>query len=210
MDTPIAELLNEMGGQVVPVCKVTVSRAVWVWATHAAMIEISIDRGHIQAGANHQRLAEMELELKAGDVRAVYALARELFELAPVRLSLTSKAERGYRLASTLLADNPVNPELAASMTVAGAVSATSKACLGQIARAAESFRHNPTPHNVHDTRIGIRRLRTCMKVFKDAIADDRSGWIESELKWLTGELSEARGDRRTALALMTRAGWSS
>ena len=191
--TPIAELLNEIGCDVVPVSNVTVSRAVRVWASPEATIEISVDKGQIQAGANHQRLAEMELELKAGDVRAVYALARELFELAPIRLSLSSKSERGYRLASTLLAEKSENPALTATMTVAGAVSAVIKACLSQITGAAETFRRNPSPQSVHETRIGLRRLRTCMKVFKDAVADDRYGWIEGELKWLTGELGEAR-----------------
>jgi len=191
--TPIAELLSKIGGELVQISKVTVSRAARLWASPEATIEISVDKGQIQAGANHQRLAEMELELKAGDVRAVYALARELFELAPICLSLTSKSKRGYHLASSLLDEPSANPDLAATMTVAGAMSAVSKACLSQITSAAEAFRRDPAPRRIHETRIGLRRLRTCMKVFRDAVTDDRYGWIESELKWLTGELGKAR-----------------
>jgi len=192
-DTPVTGLLNEIGGALVPLSQVTVIRTVRVWTSPEATIEISVDRGQIQAGANHQRFAEMELELKAGGMRAVYALARELCELAPICLSLTSKSERGYHLGSSLLDEPSANPALAATMTVAGAMSAVSKACLSQIIGGAEAFRRDPAPRCIHETRIGLRRLRTCMKVFRDAVADDSYGWIENELKWLTGELGEAR-----------------
>ncbi|HEV3113868.1 MAG TPA: CHAD domain-containing protein [Candidatus Binataceae bacterium] len=41
--------------------------------------------------------------------------------------------------------------------------------------------------------RVGLRRLRGAMALFKRPLGDKQSERIKSELKWLTGELAPAR-----------------
>jgi triphosphatase len=41
--------------------------------------------------------------------------------------------------------------------------------------------------------RVGLRRLRGAMALFKQLLGDKQSEGIKSELKWLTGELAPAR-----------------
>src|SRR5262245_49061299 len=48
-------------------------------------------------------------------------------------------------------------------------------------------------PEGVHQMRVGIRRLRAAMSLFKDLLEDDQTAAIKAELKWLTGELGPAR-----------------
>jgi inorganic triphosphatase YgiF len=43
-------------------------------------------------------IAEMELELKSGDVQALYQLALDLLGSVPIALETASKAERGFCL----------------------------------------------------------------------------------------------------------------
>ena len=48
-------------------------------------------------------------------------------------------------------------------------------------------------PEGVHQMRVGLRRLRGAMALFKRLLGDKQSERIKSELKWLTGELAPAR-----------------
>ncbi|MDB5439486.1 MAG: adenylate cyclase, partial [Caulobacteraceae bacterium] len=152
-----------------------------------------VDRGVVEAGPLSEPINELELELKAGDPAALYDLARALFKLAPIRLSLTSKSERGYRLVQPGLAGKAARPALEPAMTVAQAFSAVARSCLTQICDAADAFHRTPGAEGVHQTRIGLRRLRTALKLFKAAIGDERRGWIDGEVRWLTRELGPAR-----------------
>lgn len=74
-------------------------RSTWLWQQDVARIEVVIDVGHIQAGANKQPLCEVELELKQGEAQDLWRLALQLGEQVPLWISDISKAERGYRLA---------------------------------------------------------------------------------------------------------------
>ena len=59
-----------------------------------AVIEIALDQGETEAGGRRAALAELELELKAGDPLALFALARALSAATPLRLSFETKAAR--------------------------------------------------------------------------------------------------------------------
>ncbi|MEI7932865.1 MAG: CHAD domain-containing protein, partial [Alphaproteobacteria bacterium] len=79
------------------------------------------------------------------------------------------------------------------SMTVADAAGVVVQSCLSELIRAAKTFHRGQTPDHLHQTRVGLRRLRTAMKIFRPAIA--RQTWIHTlaELEWLAGELNDAR-----------------
>ena len=62
-------------------------------------IEAAHDEGVIIAGDSHQRIRELELELRGGEAAPMYRLACALHAVAPVMLGTESKAARGYRLA---------------------------------------------------------------------------------------------------------------
>lgn len=62
------------------------------------LVELVQDEGHIQTAQQQATICELELELKSGQVAAVFALARQLVTALPLRLGIQSKAERGYRL----------------------------------------------------------------------------------------------------------------
>lgn len=191
--TPVLGAVEKIGDDLGVAFSTTVKRTTKLWATGGAAIEIAIDRGVVEAGGRSETVNELELELKAGDPAALYDLARALFKLAPIRLSLTTKSERGYRLVKPGLAGKASRPSLEPAMSVAQAFSAVVRSCLAQICGAADAFHRAPGPEGVHQTRVGLRRLRTALKLFKDAIGDERRSWIESEVRWLTKELGPAR-----------------
>jgi inorganic triphosphatase YgiF len=65
-------------------------------------IEAAVDIGEIRAIDSDlvEPISEIELELESGDPSALYDLALELLETAPLRIETRSKSERGYRLAA--------------------------------------------------------------------------------------------------------------
>ena len=58
-----------------------------------------LDCGEVVAGERRSPVCEIELELKSGDPAALFAFARRIDAVVPIRLGVLSKAERGYGLA---------------------------------------------------------------------------------------------------------------
>ena len=56
------------------------------------------DQGEVVGGEARAAICEVELELKSGPPSALFALARELSQAAPLQLSFESKAARGQAL----------------------------------------------------------------------------------------------------------------
>src|SRR5262249_16570288 len=48
-------------------------------------------------------------------------------------------------------------------------------------------------PEGVHQMRVGLRRLRAAMSLFAVLLRDPQTRAVQSELKWLDGELTAAR-----------------
>lgn len=191
-DTPAARLLKD--AEAAPVFRTVFTRRTRLVLHQGAAIEIAVDRGRVQAGAASMPIAELEMELKSGEASALYDLARELFALAPIRLSLTSKSERGYGLLSQDVTSKAGEIGIRADMTVGEAFSAIGHACLVQVVEAADAYRRAAGPEPLHKLRVGLRRLRTAIEIFDDAVWDERAAFIDAEARWLAEEVAAARG----------------
>ncbi len=54
-------------------------------------VEAVLDQGEVVSGGKKEVIAELELELQQGDVKALFALSRQLVQLLPLRLGWQSK-----------------------------------------------------------------------------------------------------------------------
>jgi CHAD domain-containing protein len=116
-------------------------------------------------------------------------------EVAPLRLSLISKASRGYEVASGKNVAGPVHSEsvdLPAKVDREEAFQKIAYACLHQIADNYDAV-VDENPVGVHQMRVGLRRLRAAISLFKEMLEDEQTARIKKELKWLTNELGPAR-----------------
>jgi inorganic triphosphatase YgiF len=200
-DRPNAALLDQTpvaladGAVLEPVFTVAVERLTRRIEHGGADIEASLDRGAISAGDGAAAICELELELKSGPPAALFNLARELMTTVPLRLSAISKAERGYRLAAGEAGGRPryESPALATGLSAGQAFQQLGAACLAHLAANAESLVAAPGPEGVHQMRIAVRRLRAALSTFKPAIGDAAWPLARDRLKWLAGELNDAR-----------------
>jgi inorganic triphosphatase YgiF len=194
--TPLGDILRDLRGAPAPVFTTTVQRTTCLIRQGSAKVEAAMDRGVIQAQGRTAEVCELELELKAGPVKAVFDLARRLSDTAPLRLSFESKSQRGYGL----LDDPPRSPglkgdavRLTRTMSVRAAFQAIAADALKQWVGNAASLRAHRQPEALHQMRVALRRLRTALKLFEAVVSDDAYPKLMTDLTWLTGELDQGR-----------------
>src|SRR5271166_4602991 len=171
-ETPLAGIIDEaMRARLDRRFEVEVERAAFSMAKAGATIEIAIDRGEIRSASTPDKrigVFELEIELKSGDRRAAFALARELAAQAPLHLSLISKAERGQLLVAGAWGrpKKASAPRLADDMSSTQAFSAICRACLHDFMLNAAGLTAGPDNdpiEAVHQGRIALRRLRAAL-----------------------------------------------
>ena len=162
--------------------------------------DLSLDRGTVSAGGREEHFNEAELELAEGTANELLALALDLFRDKAWRFSNSTKAERGYRL----LENGPefeAVPERAspaqlrpgARLNRGFAIMAAS--AVDQILSNWEAVLVNDDPECAHQLRIGLRRLRTVLKMVRPVIDTPELRALEAELRdagRLVGRLRDA------------------
>lgn len=187
---PIPALLGGKIVEIAPLFTVENERRVW----NCDGVEIALDRGRVICGEREAPLWEVELEVKGGDAEALFALARRINAVAPVHLGVLSKAERGYRLlgpAPAVMKAGTV--KLIITMTAASAFQEIVRACLRHFRLNVPLVLNHQDAAALHQARVAIRRLRSALSIHKPMLGDDRAEHLNSEMRWLAGELGKAR-----------------
>ena len=157
-------------------------------------VEVCLDEGEVIAGRRSSPIAEIELELKSGDRRELFALARQISAIVPAEVSVKSKLERGYDLIEgtedrAVMAQDPVLPPFP---TAAEAFQTICVECLHQLISNRNGVRaHIAEP--LHQTRVALRRFDAAIKLFGKTLNEEKATKVSGELKWIGDELAGAR-----------------
>lgn len=156
-------------------------------------VECVIDEGSIEYGSGKAPISELELELKSGAPKRLFDLALQLQRDIPMHIGSLSKADRGYGLMvpHELSAIKAAPIQLTSKMTVEAAFQAIVENCLSQIQANEPGVTKEHDIESVHQMRVGLRRLRSALGMFKKVISCPEE--IQVELKWLGTELGAAR-----------------
>jgi inorganic triphosphatase YgiF len=172
---------------------VQVERSKWNLAIDRSHVELVLDQGVIERHGHQVAVNEIELELKDGEPRALFEFALRLLDDIPLRLSNSSKAERGYELCrqtgTVPVKAEPV--ELPDDASVAQALLAILGNCLDHVQRNEAAVIAGDNTESLHQMRVGVRRLRSALKLF-DAVAPCPPSLME-EIAWLGTQLGAAR-----------------
>jgi inorganic triphosphatase YgiF len=155
-----------------PLFETRVKRRVELLRLPEGVVELAIDQGEVVAGDKVAPICEAELELKEGEVAALYALGRRLFREGPIRFAAQNKSARGYALARGTAAAKPKTPPLAFSGDVGVEMVARDifRDCFAQIAGNLARVAEEEAPEGPHQLRVGLRRLRTGLKLFEPVL----------------------------------------
>ncbi|MBI3149734.1 MAG: CHAD domain-containing protein [Betaproteobacteria bacterium] len=173
---PLAQTLQMVAGKLKPRVLTRYRRTYWnLHSDRGDVIELVLDLGEIMVGRRRLPIAELELELKAGRLLALYEVALALTTDLPLALGELGKAERGFAL---LQAPDwfPVTAKrvaVEAGTDGPALIRAIVGNCLEQVAGNVRLLR-SPAPDGpprdegeaVHQWRVGLRRLRAALKLF--------------------------------------------
>lgn len=191
--TPVARVLGAKASELAPVFALSANRRIWTLEEGGARILAMIDRGEITAADRHSPLCECELELVSGPPGALFAVARRLGAVAPVRLGVLTKSERGYRLTGPLpVAVKAEEVALDRDMTAAQAFQRIVLSCLRQFRLNEDLLLATRTPEPLHQARVALRRLRSAFTIFRPMLGTSGTA-LREELRWLAGSLGDAR-----------------
>jgi len=194
---PIAELFApEVLGALEPLFETRVTRTVFEPMIEGAAIELALDIGEAVAGPRRAQLSEVELELKSGNPRALFDLARQLDEHVPLRLGVRSKSEAGYSLTGDEKPRAVKAEPLVLDRTgdARDAFAAIAHSCIRQFRLNEGRVMTTGGAGSVHQARVGLRRLRSAFSLCKPLLEDDgRAELLKLELRWLAAELGEVR-----------------
>jgi len=159
-----------------PTFVTTFERISWsVRRRDGSMIEVALDLGHIMAGEKRTPLCELELELLAGQPAALFDLAQQIARTIAVLPLTMSKAERGYALAQDAL-DMPLraqSPKLTNDLSLPAAAGRVMREMFCQFTANLNALRTSDDPEVVHQARVGWRRFRSALRLFKPALTVD-------------------------------------
>jgi inorganic triphosphatase YgiF len=178
-----------------PAFSVRTDRRAFLLVRKRARIELVLDQVEVEAGERTARFGEIELEVKRGTGEALFDVALDLAQAAPVRLSLATKSERGYALLDGHgpKAVKAERVRLEAGQSSAEAFQAIARSCLAQAVQNDSLVREHRSAEGVHQFRVGLRRLRAAASLFSDLICDDESRAVREDLRWMNHSLGPIR-----------------
>lgn len=180
----------------------TFDRTRWlVRQRDGSVVEVALDIGQIEASGRTTPICELELELKVGQPQALFDVAQQIARTLAVLPSNTSKAERGYDLALEGLVRprRSQPPTLTDDMPMLDAAQCVLREMFCQFTVNLNALRSSDDPEVVHQTRIGWRRFKSALRLFRPTLVGNEVPPLQS-LQALLTCLSELR-DFDVALA---------
>jgi triphosphatase len=194
-DTALAQFnLRKLRRKLRPVFETDVERVVILIQHHNNKLELAVDRGEVRAGRLSEPISEIEIEVKDGEPAEAIRLARRIATETQATYGAKTKAERGYALSAGEEHLPAFGDEIIVrpTMTAGQAFQVIGFSCLRHFASNQDAVADSDS-EGVHQMRVGLRRLRAAMSLFKELIEQPGSEHIKSELKWLTEQLGAAR-----------------
>ncbi|MDE2564020.1 MAG: CHAD domain-containing protein [Sphingomonadales bacterium] len=193
--TGVPQILERSGEELQPQFTVSLQREVLdLSLDDGSAVEVAIDTG-ITAGADRsERFGEIEFELRRGDPAALFELARKVDAIAPVRIGVLTKADRGWRLLApvTTLVKGDL-PHLDSAMSVRAAFEAVASACVAHYRLNEDILLRRHSGGAVHQARIALRRLRAALRAFAPILPGPEPVALDRRLRSLAIALGQVR-----------------
>lgn len=159
-----------------------------------ATLELAFDEGEIIAGDASLPVCELEIELVGGSAAGLLAVAGEWVARHGLWLDTRSKAERGTLLAEGR-AHSPARKAAAIRLDADTEAAAARRVVLGEclqqvVVNASPVASGDFADEHLHQLRVGLRRLRTALRLFA---AQDEPDALEVAAAGLFRALSLAR-----------------
>jgi triphosphatase len=192
----LAAALGKEAAALQLVCETDMRCTSRVLRSAGAAVEVTLERGQIRAADKRLPACELRFKLRTGPASGLVTLASRWIDRHALWLDVRSVAERGDYLSRGIDAGPAVqarNPVLEGDMPADAALRAIVRTCIGQVLpNAAQLAAGVGGPEHVHQTRVGLRRLRSALRVFGDWSVAVEAAWSPA-LAQLFAQLGTAR-----------------
>ena len=197
-DAALREWLQQdkIAARLAAVFETNIRRTVWQFNRGpGTRILVKLDRGWIASNGRRETISELELQLMAGGIDSLYALALELARRQALPPLLLSKADRGYRLflktppAPVKAGDVPID----AADTPLAALRLIALDCLSHLQLNHAGAVRSDDPEYVHQMRVATRRLRAALRMFRPVLPAGFAEQLVPPLRDLMQSLGQAR-----------------
>ncbi|MCB1475379.1 MAG: CHAD domain-containing protein [Rhodobiaceae bacterium] len=215
----LGKLIN--GDAVGPMFSTDVRRRTWQFSSNGFAAELALDSGQVVSDGVSVPISEAELELKKGDIDSFLSLAEQIFSEVPLRFSRVSKSHRGF-LAIGAVTAPPVAPlkspkvKFSRHDSIGKVFEVLFASASAQVLENWQGVTEDDDPSYAHQMRIGIRRMRTMIKLLKGLVKDEKLARLNAELRALGQLVGELRNSDvmiddivRPAIAGITAVGGS-
>ncbi|MDO9165535.1 MAG: CHAD domain-containing protein [Rhodoferax sp.] len=154
----------------------TFERTSWlVRRRDGSVVEVALDIGQVVVGDKTAPICELELELLAGQPTALFDTAQQIARALAVLPLTMSKAERGYALAKDRMdaALRAQPPTLTPDLPLPEAAQRVLRETFCQFTTNLNALRTSDDPEVVHQARVGWRRFKSALRLFKPVLAID-------------------------------------
>ncbi|EJN09003.1 CYTH and CHAD domain-containing protein [Herbaspirillum sp. YR522] len=204
-DTELAGqiLTPDIAGRLTAIFATRIQRTLWdLTLDDGSTVEFVLDQGNVEHAQRQVPICEIELELKQGDPLALFDFALALLRDIPLRIGVQSKAQRGYALYHAQLRQQRGEPapsdaskarplHLSRKMGLEQAFAAIVGNCLEQVLANDIADGDPQDIERLHQMRVGVRRLRSGLRLFEEVIALPPA--LAAEIEWLSESIGAAR-----------------
>ena len=181
---PVVGLPPDIGKQLQPLVVTDVMRTARTLNIQGSVIEAALDSGSIIGGDRKQPVHELELELRKVRPGPFYGLALSLHAIAPLSIEVESKAARGFRLREQSMppVKKPAPIELHRDVAAHDGL----RLIVAEILRHLLSYKPAALAgdaEGIHQVRVGIRRLRSALRLFEPLLEAHTAGVFQSRLQ---------------------------
>ena len=199
----LSDILSD--GEMLPVFETEIDRTIHMLrCDDIGTVELAIDRGKVKNPEKSAAISEVEIELKSGLPFALLTVSEQLFDGERITASKASKAERGYALSRKPCGKKPnpkavVKPAFSADAPAEKAFRAIGRSAAGQVLNNWNLLPVSDDPEVPHQLRVGLRRLRACLKVFRSFLTSDDLQRVSDDAR----DMGRVVGDLRNADVLL-------
>lgn len=181
-----------------PMFSTDIRRRTWQFSKDGFAAELALDSGEVLSDGASAPISEAELELKQGDIDSFLALSEQVFSEVPLRFSQVSKSDRGF-LAIGAVSTPPTAPlksppvRFARTDSIGEVFALLFASASAQILENWQGVTEDDNPAYAHQMRIGIRRMRTMIKILKGRVKGGALKELNAELRGLGQLVGELR-----------------
>jgi triphosphatase len=191
------ELVTRIAAEMlIPVFAIDLTRTTWSALWGETALSVALEVGAIESAAGQVEFCQVALASAAGPSQGLYDFAQRLHRAAPVQLAGHDAVQQGYRLISGQdwwPEHRHGTAELDAEMTVREGIQAIGHAATAAVRAQIHGLASHAEPEQIHEARVALRRLRSALSVFRDALPTFSRKALARDLGSLAGSLGHAR-----------------